>query len=436
MSYSISSEPRLAEPALQVPVSLSRLPSFMAAAARRATDQAASSGQDAGASAGTDQAASSGQDGVSTSISEAARFALAGDREAAAARAQEEAYLSMGRAARRAPGLEGEPLAGEDALPGAALTTSAAERPGAEAPRLLPGENDSGRRPGQFPDTGGDRQVRGLPAFGADEARSPERSFMGGQAPLADSGRERGAGEDQGAGGTAHGGHPDAATGGGEAATGKGEVATGGGGSGSAKGEASAGGQTLSREEKAQVEEMKKRDREVRTHEQAHIAAGGDLVSGGASYETQTGPDGKAYAVGGEVQIDTSEGSTPEATISKAQRIRSAALAPAEPSGQDRAVAAQASQMEAAARTEKREQSQEERAEGLAGQSGEEEDGNLTGAKNPAGQGPAPVEGREADVPKAGSIGSGRLSHAAAAYERASGLHAPALHGFTRSFAV
>ena len=96
----------------------------------------------------------------------------------------------------------------------------------------------------------------------------------------------------------------------------------------------------LSEEEQKQIDELKSRDREVKTHEQAHIAAGGSYVKGGASYDYQTGPDGKQYAVGGSVNIDTSpvEGD-PEATIGNDQVIIKAALAPAEPSGQDQKVA-------------------------------------------------------------------------------------------------
>jgi len=105
----------------------------------------------------------------------------------------------------------------------------------------------------------------------------------------------------------------------------------------------------LSEQEKKVVEELKKRDREVRAHEQAHLSAGGGLVRGGASYSYQVGPDGKQYAIGGEVQIDISPGSNPETTIRKMQQVRRAALAPAEPSGQDRAVASSASKIEAEA---------------------------------------------------------------------------------------
>ena len=76
------------------------------------------------------------------------------------------------------------------------------------------------------------------------------------------------------------------------------------------------------------------------------MAAGGSLVTSSASYAYTEGPDGKRYATGGEVGIDTSSGRTPEETLSRARQIRSAALAPADPSPQDRSVAAAASQME------------------------------------------------------------------------------------------
>lgn len=97
-------------------------------------------------------------------------------------------------------------------------------------------------------------------------------------------------------------------------------------------------------EEQAVIAKLKARDAEVRAHEAAHQAAGSGLT-GGATYTYQTGPDGKRYAIGGEVSIDLSTESDPEANISKMQRVKSAALAPADPSGQDRAVA-RAAQME------------------------------------------------------------------------------------------
>lgn len=101
----------------------------------------------------------------------------------------------------------------------------------------------------------------------------------------------------------------------------------------------------LSPEALALIAKLKARDTEVRQHEQAHLAAAGGLAVSGASYVYQRGPDGVSYAVGGEVQIDTSPGRTPEETIARARTIAAAALAPADPSGADRAVAAQAQQL-------------------------------------------------------------------------------------------
>lgn len=109
----------------------------------------------------------------------------------------------------------------------------------------------------------------------------------------------------------------------------------------------------LDSEEIRELTELKQRDREVRAHEQAHIAAGGAYVKSGAQYEYEKGPDGKRYAVGGEVQIDTSKvPGDPEATLRKMQAIRGAAMAPANPSGQDRRVASKATQMENKTRLE------------------------------------------------------------------------------------
>jgi hypothetical protein len=109
----------------------------------------------------------------------------------------------------------------------------------------------------------------------------------------------------------------------------------------------------LSEDEQRQLEQLKVTDREVRAHEAAHIAASGGLVRGGASFSYQAGPDGRMYAVGGEVSIDTSAvDGNPQATIQKAQTIRAAALAPAQPSSADHAAAAAASQLETSARLE------------------------------------------------------------------------------------
>ncbi len=107
----------------------------------------------------------------------------------------------------------------------------------------------------------------------------------------------------------------------------------------------------LTPDQQKQVEKLKQRDQDVRAHEQAHMAAGGAYVKGGATFQYQEGPDGKRYAIGGEVSIDTSPvKGDPQATIAKMETVKAAALAPADPSGQDRAVAAEAEQTEEQAR--------------------------------------------------------------------------------------
>ena len=112
------------------------------------------------------------------------------------------------------------------------------------------------------------------------------------------------------------------------------------------------GERQLDAEQKKEIADLKKTDQEVKAHEQAHMAAGAGLVIGGANYQYQRGPDGKTYAVGGEVKIDTSRENDPQDTVNKMQQVKRAALAPSQPSGQDRSVAARASQIEAEARTE------------------------------------------------------------------------------------
>lgn len=118
-----------------------------------------------------------------------------------------------------------------------------------------------------------------------------------------------------------------------------------------AKDEAKAGPRKLKPAQVHEVQELAERDRQVRAHEAAHQAAAGSL-GGAASFTYETGPDGKSYAVGGEVPVDMSGGRTPEETATRAAQIRAAALAPADPSPQDLAVAAEATAMEAAARQE------------------------------------------------------------------------------------
>lgn len=100
----------------------------------------------------------------------------------------------------------------------------------------------------------------------------------------------------------------------------------------------------LSEEEKLQVSKLQKRDSEVKAHEAAHLASGAGLTRG-LNYTYEKGPDGKQYAVGGEVMLDTTKGKTPQETIQKSEQIKRAALAPANPSSADIKIAASAEAM-------------------------------------------------------------------------------------------
>jgi hypothetical protein len=112
-------------------------------------------------------------------------------------------------------------------------------------------------------------------------------------------------------------------------------------------------------EQERAIQQLAARDAEVRAHEAAHAGAAGSL-GGRPSLEYVVGPDGKRYAVGGEVSVDTSPGRTPEETIARARTIRAAATAPASPSAQDLAVAAAATRMESEAQAAIRERHQSE----------------------------------------------------------------------------
>lgn len=115
----------------------------------------------------------------------------------------------------------------------------------------------------------------------------------------------------------------------------------------------------LTAEEQQKVKEMKERDEEVRVHENAHKSAGGQYAAS-PTYTYETGPDGKRYITDGEVSIDIGEEDDPQATIEKMQVVKRAAMAPAEPSGQDRKVYQEATQKEAAARQELAEEKKKE----------------------------------------------------------------------------
>lgn len=112
--------------------------------------------------------------------------------------------------------------------------------------------------------------------------------------------------------------------------------------------------------EEQQIQELRLRDQEVRAHEQAHASVGGPYT-GAPSYTFEVGPDGKKYAVEGEVSVDLSPiKGDPRATITKMQKVYNAALAPADPSIQDTRVANKAAQMIAQAQSDLATQASEE----------------------------------------------------------------------------
>jgi hypothetical protein len=151
------------------------------------------------------------------------------------------------------------------------------------------------------------------------------------------------------------------------------------------------GAQGLSEEERSEVEALKRADAEVRRHEAAHAGAGG-AFAGQPSFTYQTGPDGKRYAVAGEVPIDVAPvAGDPEATIAKMKTVQRAANAPADPSGQDRAVAAAAARSEQQARAELAAERREEFSNALDGEAPESaetgpEAPTATADSRPAGQ--------------------------------------------------
>jgi len=116
----------------------------------------------------------------------------------------------------------------------------------------------------------------------------------------------------------------------------------------------------LSEADQDKVRDLQARDREVRAHEQAHARVGGQHA-GAPEYEFERGPDGRSYAVGGHVSISTAPvAGDPEATVRKMEQVKRAALAPSEPSGQDRRVAADAEAKRNDARAELNEIRREE----------------------------------------------------------------------------
>lgn len=100
-----------------------------------------------------------------------------------------------------------------------------------------------------------------------------------------------------------------------------------------------------------ELSRLKEIDSHVKAHELAHKSVGGSFA-GAPSYKYVTGPDGKKYAVAGEVPILIKKGKTPEETIENMKIIKAAALAPTDPSPQDLKIAAIAQTIENKAKME------------------------------------------------------------------------------------
>ena len=98
-----------------------------------------------------------------------------------------------------------------------------------------------------------------------------------------------------------------------------------------------------------QISKLKQIDTHVKNHEAAHKSVGGSFA-GSPSYKYVIGPDGKKYAVAGEVPIIIKKGKTPEETIENMEIVKAAALAPSDPSSQDLKVVAKAEAIENKAR--------------------------------------------------------------------------------------
>lgn len=105
-------------------------------------------------------------------------------------------------------------------------------------------------------------------------------------------------------------------------------------------------GADLDPEQETIVTQLQARDSAVRQEERAHAAAAGPYGSA-PQYDYQIGPDGKAYAIGGHVDVSVSlSGDTTDRDRALAT-LQNAALAPNAPSGADMAAFRQASLLRA-----------------------------------------------------------------------------------------
>ncbi len=87
------------------------------------------------------------------------------------------------------------------------------------------------------------------------------------------------------------------------------------------------------------LEKFKKADAQIRSHEQVHATIG--QTTAPISYNYQKGPDGKMYAVGGNVRFDTSIPDDPKAAAFKLDQLSRAATGVSDPSEADTMIANQ-----------------------------------------------------------------------------------------------
>ena len=185
-------------------------------------------------------------------------------------------------------------------------------------------------------------------------------------------------------------------------------------------GQTSATGKPLTAADQVLIDKLKVRDADVKAHEGAHRAAAG-AYGGSPSYTYQKGPDGANYAIGGEVSIDTSPiPKNPSATIAKEEQVMRAALAPADPSGQDAKVAAAAAAVIA--------QTIASKTSGT--DSGGDQSGTQPGGQPGANGKSGGITGAAATTATAAAAQNGGLnpqvSRGLAAYASAAGLASPA----------
>ena len=90
------------------------------------------------------------------------------------------------------------------------------------------------------------------------------------------------------------------------------------------------------------LEKFKNIDSNIKSHEQSHASSIGTTTP--ISYNYQMGPDGKMYATGGHVRLDTSIPNDPKAAMAKLDKIQHASNG-VDMSGADSSIARQANLM-------------------------------------------------------------------------------------------